>query len=868
MSLEEYIKKRNFNRTPEPRGKSLRKTRGQLFVIQKHAARRLHYDFRLEWDGMLKSWAVPKGPSLDPAEKRLAVHVEDHPVEYASFEGIIPEGEYGGGAVLVWDHGEWEPEGDPQTGYEKGQLRFTLKGEKLQGSWTLTRMKKTAADEKENWLLIKNKDEYANKIDVAAAQPDSVISGKSIQEIKAEPEKVWSSNRGDKTSRPPAGDSTRFKKTKAANSKQTDPAHVPEVIEPQLATLVTRPPGGAEWLHEIKYDGYRILAHLKNGQVRLLTRGNQDWTHKFPKIAEALSKLPLVEGWLDGEVAVLKQNGTTSFQSLQMALSKGDTSKVNYFVFDLLYRNGDCLIDNPLLQRKDALAELLESLPASAPVKYSQHVIGKGDAFFEQACGLAIEGIVSKLTAAPYRSGRSSDWLKVKCLQEQEFIIVGFTKPAGTRFGFGALLLGLYNDNGELIYAGRVGTGFNQDMLQELVRRLKPLVQNKTSLCHLPGGISFKGVTWVKPQLVAQVEFSNWTRDCLLRHSSFKGLREDKPATEVKREIPVSVLKHKEHAGDPGQASGQPQQSKARISSPGGPAKQSIIADIHLSNAEKVLYPTIGLSKLDLARYYEAICDWILPDLCKRPLTVVRCPEGWQHECFFQKHANATVPQAIRRVAVQEQDKKVEYLAVEGIKGLVALVQMGVLEIHSWGARSDRLEYPDRVVFDLDPDEELAWHKVLEAAILVRERLNHLGLVSFVKTTGGKGLHVVAPLSRRDDWQTVKAFAKAVAEDLVKQYPTLFTAKLAKASRRGKIFIDYLRNGRGATAVVNYSTRAKQGAPVAVPLRWEELVGLERNKYHVDSVLERLASLTTDPWDGYSRLKQTLTKRIKQELKL
>ncbi len=880
MPLTEYKKKRNFRSTPEPAGK-VKKTKGHSFVIQKHAATRLHYDFRLEMEGVLRSWAVPKGPSLDPGEKRLAVHVEDHPIDYGDFEGIIPKGQYGGGTVLLWDRGTWTPEGDAVADYKKGNLKFRLDGEKLHGRWVLVRMGGRNQEEgHENWLLIKEKDETAvpgSGEAVVEEYPNSVATGLSLDEIAADPERVWQSNRSEKTAsfkdkvsavaakavgkKAPAKKAAAKKpvaKKAAAKTPKNKPAipgarkaAMPRTIEPELATLVDSVPPGAEWVHEIKYDGYRVLCKVRDGEASLITRHGKDWTDRFAPIARAAEQLPLREAILDGEVVVLEPNGTTNFQSLQNALAENRQDDLVYFAFDLLYLDGYDLRDAPLLARKEALLGLLAG--GAGPIRPGDHVEGDGEGFFRQACEYGLEGIVCKRTDLPYRAGRTKDWLKVKCMKRQELVVVGFTDPEKSRVGFGALLLAVNDDKGELVFAGKVGAGFTDATLREMRAQMDKLEIKKPAFKNPPRGAEARRSHWLKPKLVAEVAFTEWTRDGSLRHSTFQGLREDKNPEEIVREKAEKVATAT--AAAPKKAA-----TKAGSAKKG----ETEIAGVRFSNPDKVLYPEQGVTKGELGLYYERVADWILPHLVNRPLTLVRCPEGRAKQCFYQKHVNERFPPEVYRVDVGEPEP---YGAIDSLTGLLSLAQMGVLEIHIWGAHRDRIEQPDYVVFDFDPDEGLGWDRVVEGARSMRAFLGDLGLQTFLKTTGGKGLHVVLPIARKDGWDEVKAFTKAVAEAMVAKEPEKYTSKLPKASRKGKIFIDYLRNGRGATSICAYSTRARDNAPVSVPLFWEELeTDVRGNTYTVRTLPERLDGLKSDPWADFFKVRQSITAAMKKKV--
>ena len=867
MALEEYRRKRDFRKTPEPAGVAAPHEKtgaGLSFVIQKHAARRLHYDFRLELDGVLKSWAVPKGPSLDPGEKRLAVHVEDHPLDYGAFEGVIPEGEYGGGTVLLWDRGTWIPlDPDPEAAYRKGSLKFILNGQKLHGKWALVRMGGKAANERrENWLLIKERDDAAlpqSGDSVVTDNPLSVTTGRSLDTIASDRDWVWHSNRED-NEKPPIR-SVPLERLPGARK-----GPMPESIKPQLAALSDKAPEGDEWLHEIKYDGYRLLARIEDGTVRLITRGGLDWTAKFSELAHSLGELPLDSALIDGELVHLEPEGTTSFSGLQDAISSGKTGALNFFAFDLLYRDGWNLTDAALEDRKTALAEII-SPQAQGILRYSDHQIDRGPAFLRQARSFKLEGIVSKRRTDPYRPGRTRSWLKVKCRNREEFVIIGFTDPDGSREGFGALLVGYYDPQGKLRYAGRVGTGFNAAQLIELRKRLESLVRADPP-APLPKGVSRKGVHWIEPQLVAEVEFADWTADAILRQASFQGLREDKDARDVVYDPKTRAAV--EPAAKPKKAPARPKEAASKKEEPLEPQRARdgsvLFEGVRLTHPDRILYPGTTLTKLDVARYYAAVKDWALPHLTHRLLTLVRSPAVGQ-KTFYQKHIGDEAPAALKRFELKDGAEPEIYPYVEDLPGLIALVQMGVLEIHPWGSRIEKLETPDRVTMDLDPDEGLRWERVTEAAVDVREALAGIGLKSFAKTTGGKGLHVVIPLTPKLGWDEVKAFAKWVADSLVAQRPQDFTANMAKRARRGRIYIDYLRNGRGATAVGAYSPRARPGAPVSTPVSWEEVEqGVRPDEFTVETVPQRLTALPSDPWAEIGKIRQTVSAAVRREV--
>ncbi|SLM47345.1 Multifunctional non-homologous end joining protein LigD [Includes: 3'-phosphoesterase; DNA ligase D; DNA repair polymerase] [Nitrospira japonica] len=852
--LQRYRLKRDFVRTPEPSGRRAqeRSVEDRLFVIQKHAATRLHYDFRLELDGTLKSWAVPKGPSLDPSQKRLAVHVEDHPLDYAEFEGTIPSKQYGAGTVLIWDRGTWQPIGDPHDGYRRGVLKFRLDGRKLHGAWALVRMHPRGksdrkGDENDNWLLIKEKDESAergSRAEIVERSTESVKSGRQLEEVAES--HVPSLKAGDLT-----------------GARQ---APLPERLSPQLATLVDAMPSGEGWIHEIKYDGYRILCRIRRGKAQLFTRNGNDWTEKLSVQVQAVESLGLTDAWLDGEVVVFTEEGKTDFQALQNAFDANFTGRIAYCLFDIPYVDGYDLRAAPLIERKRLLAALLDPLrpgrgrgsrsrqrhAGQTVLRYSDHITGQGETSFEEACRRGLEGLIAKRADSVYRSGRGRSWLKVKCERRQEFVIGGFTEPAGSRSGFGALLVGYY-EQGRLRYAGRVGTGFSMTSLRTLRRRLTSLEQSRPPFADPPTGREAHGIRWVSPELVAEVRFSEWTKDGLLRQPSFQGLRTDKAPRSIGRERSAS----EDTATSP--ASPEPNAARAAV--------RGTTETIRLTHPDRVLYPDVGLTKKDLARYYELVADRILPHLRGRPLTLVRCPRDYQ-DCFYQKHVNERMPPGIGRVPIEEDGGRAMYMTADSLEALQGLVQMNALELHTWGATRDRLDRPDRLTFDLDPDPSLPWPRVVEAAQLMRELLTELGLACFLKTTGGHGLHVVTPIQRNMDWEDAKGFAKSVADHMAATIPQRFISVMAKRARKGKIFIDYLRNGRGATAIAAYSPRARSGAPVSMPIAWEELhsARLKSDHFTVLNIEERLKDRTRDPWEDYAQSARTVTNAMKARL--
>jgi bifunctional non-homologous end joining protein LigD len=822
---------------------------------------------------------VPKGPSLCPSQKRLAVHVEDHPLEYGSFEGTIPKGEYGGGTVMVWDRGEWVPEGDPAGAYRRGRMLFKLKGKKLKGGWSLIRMGQAGVENGHHWLLIKNNDEEAipsERSDVLDTHPLSIMTNRSLEEIAEH------QNHQKKLKCTPSSSRrishTRTKPTPSSRRKQPsgvtariDPSVLPHAekssqpvsFSPQLATLVKEVPRGEEWIHEIKFDGYRLLGFVKDGHIQLRTRNGKDWTSKFPAIAHGLAELPIRQAIVDGEVVVLRPEGTSDFQALQNVLKGEASDPLVYFLFDLPHCEGYNLRRTPLLKRKAMLQRLLSGL-SSRPgffLRYSDHIQGQGEQAYEQACRQALEGIISKRTTSSYQQARSKQWVKVKCHHRQELVIGGYTNPAGSRQYFGALLLGYYDDRSRLHYAGRVGTGFDEVRLKRIHALLAKRVRSSSPFLKLSAQEDSQGVHWVNPDLVAEVEFLEWTREGHLRHPSFIGLREDKSARDIRKETSArigdripSTAKSSRSQRSPAKSSRHRRLSSSRRDS-------GTFSGLALSNPDRVLYPKQGITKRALAEFYQHIAEWVLPHVIKRPLTLLRCPRGVQKPCFYQRHVSDSLPESIRGIHIQERGKggNHTYLVIDDVKGLVGLVQMGVLEIHPWGCREDRLDRPDRLIFDLDPSPGIKWDHLVEGATILKDRLSEDGIESFVKTSGGKGLHVVAPLQRRATWEALKRYSRKLAMEVAKQDSSRYIATMSKEKRKGKIFIDYLRNSFGATCVTAYGTRARAGAPVSTPLRWEELAALSGPEaFTLATLPERLSALKEDPWKGFFDVRQSL----------
>jgi bifunctional non-homologous end joining protein LigD len=766
--LEKYNAKRDFAKTAEPAG-AVAKGGGNRFMVQKHDATRLHWDFRLEIDGVLKSWAVTRGPSLDPDEKRLAVRTEDHPLSYADFEGVIPKGEYGGGTVMLWDDGSWAPiKGKSAQDLDKGHLHFTLDGERMKGEWLLIRLKPRGREKTENWLLRKIDDAYAGATDALVETAlTSVKTGRTMQEIA--------------------------EGAKPASKKKAVAGRGPKFRKPQLATLVDTVPAGNQWLHEVKYDGYRALLSIGAGGPKIYTRTGLDWTDRFPGIAEAAASLS-GPALIDGEVVALK-DGKPDFSTLQEALSSGGEGLV-MFAFDLLEEGGEDLAKLPQLARKERLRTLLDG--ADPRIQFSEHVLGSGEKLFETMCREGYEGVVSKRADAPYRGTRTKAWLKTKCIRRQEFVILGWLPSSARGRGFRSLLLGVNGPDG-LVYAGKVGTGFSTDTLHDLRERLDAIAADKPG-AQVPKAEA-RGAHWVKPKLVAEIAFAEFTAENVVRHASFLGLREDKQAKEVVAEKPAKL--------------------------PDAPASA-----VKISSRDRVIFPGDALTKGDLADYYLATAPITLPWLANRPISLVRCPQGRARQCFFQKHDAGSFGDHVHHVDIREKDGSVEpYLYLDDAEGIMACVQMGTIEFHGWGSLVADVEKPDRLVFDLDPDEGLDFEDVKKAAADIKEHLAELGLTSWPMLSGGKGVHIIVPLTPKAEWPAAKSFCERFSRALAEAEPERFTANLKKASRKGRIFIDYLRNQRGSTAVLPYVARAREGAPVAAPVTWSELRAVDSPRH-------------------------------------
>lgn len=828
--LQEYARKRDFNATPEPSGKRSRGKRVQAlqFCIQKHDASHLHYDFRLELDGTLKSWAIPKGPSLDPKVRRLAVHVEDHPLDYADFEGHIPEGHYGAGDVIVWDRGVWEPEGDAHEAYAKGKLRFRLQGEKLSGMWNLFRTRLDG--KKEQWMLVKSHDDQARSeadYSVVQAQPDSVLSDRTLVPRKAAAKKAAA---------PRASRKRTVKGPKVP---------LPAQLSPQLATLVDSPPSG-DWRYEVKFDGYRILARIEGDDIRLFTRNGHDWSSKMPRQIAALRELGLDAAWLDGEMVVADENGAADFQALQNAFDTEHDEAITYYLFDLPFLGGQDLRQVALQGRRDTLRQLLER-DESGVLKFSADFDEPVQSLLDSACRLELEGLIGKRADSPYSGRRSPDWVKLKCKQRQEFVVVGYTDPKGSRSGFGALLLALHDDDsGQLRYAGKVGTGFSTATLASIHARLKPLQITKPALAKPPTGAEARGVHWLQPQLLAEVAYAQMTRDGIVRHSVFHGLRDDKAATaiDLERAMPTQTVPKRN------------KQAKAPEN----------LGELRLTHPDRVIDATTGVTKREVAEYYASVSQWILPQLKQRPVALVRAPDGLAGELFFQKNAGQLhIPNVI---SYEKAEAGQAAMVINRPDTLLGAVQMNMLELHTWNATDKDFDKPDRFVLDLDPDPALPWKAMLEATQLTLTLLDELGLKVFLKTSGGKGIHLVVPLTRRSGWDEVKDFSHAIVDYLAKLFPDRLSAVSGPKNRVGRIFIDYLRNGKGATTACAYSLRAREGLPVSVPIWREELAHIKAaNQWNIANLHERLAEVD-DPWAEMGKVRQSITAHMRKQLGL
>jgi len=830
-SLKKYREKRNFEVTSEPAEGGEANEDARAFVIQKHWASRLHYDFRLELDGAMKSWAVPKGPCYDPAVKRMAVQVEDHPIAYNQFEGQIPEGQYGAGKVIIWDEGTWMPVGDPRKGYRDGHLKFDLQGAKMQGRWALIRLKGKESEKQPPWLLIKDRDDFSRPerdFSVVDEMPDSVVPLRKMGK----------------------GAGPKDKATSRSNAQPALPgiaADLPAQLKPQLATLVDGVPRHApDWLYEMKFDGYRLVARIEGEDVRLFTRNGHDWSAKLPHLVEALRALPAKWAWVDGEIVMLDREGIPNFQSLQNAFDNDRTQDIVFYAFDLPFIGLRDLRQEPLGVRRALLQQLMDTAEDDH-LRFSEAFEAAPSDLVATACRMGLEGIMAKRLSSPYVSRRSDTWVKVKCARRQEFAIIGYTAPKGSRAGLGALLLAVTEQDGSLRYAGKVGTGFDDASLVSLQKRLAAMETDKKPVANAPAA---GGVRWVKPELIAEVSFGEWTSGGHIRHSVFRGLRQDKPVKAISREKAVPV---KDIDGDAGTgksaskaASATKSATKSTPASKTGRAKGG-----KLTNPDRVIDPSTKLTKLDLARYYGLIAPLMLAHLKGRPVSFLRAPAGIQGEFFFQKHLEAAMP-GVKSLPAKLDPDHPPLLEVPTAEAIMSAVQMNVVEFHTWNAVKTSIGKPDRLMLDLDPGEGVQWPTMQQAANLVRVLLQEIGLQSWLKTSGGKGLHVVVPLRKQYDWDTVKRFSQAVVQHLARTLPQLFVAKSGPKNRVGKIFADYLRNGFGATTVCAWSARARPGLGISVPVTWDELDKLTSGAHWTIQDVHSRLDVGNTPWDDYA----------------
>lgn len=879
MSLHDYARKRDFGATPEPQGATRRRgsKRQPIFVVQLHHASQRHYDFRLEADGVLKSWAVPKGPSLRAGDKRLAVEVEDHPLDYAGFEGDIPEGHYGAGHVDIFDQGTWTSDGEPLAAIARGSLDFELHGDKLKGAWKLVRTGKPARQPQ--WLLIKRSDNHAADVEAddlvgtpsrrgrprgEARAPIAANSAKAAKVAKVAKSKAATGKHAKARAAAKRAPSRKSPRREAAWRERAlalegarDRPH-PSGFAAELCTLREAPPSGDGWLHEIKWDGYRLLADLVDGQAKLRSRNDLDWTARVPAIARAVEALPVSDAHLDGELVVLDDQGHSDFSALQRVLEGSSRQPLRYVVFDLPGVAGVDLSRTALVERKRLLRELLGSTPGV--LAYSDHVVGHGAEVFAASGKAGFEGIISKRVDARYRGGRGQDWIKVKHEDGDEFVVVGYTAPKGARGHFGSLLLARPGQDG-LRYVGRVGSGFGDAMLRDLFKRMRPLEAVGPTV-ELPAHIPLRprNVQWLQPRLVVEVAFRGWAKEGLLRQASFRGLREDKDMADLEPEKPAASKAKAPARAKAGKgaaaAKTAPARTKAKAARKAGSADG---ADVVITHPDRVVYPADGMTKGDVAAYYRAIAPWLLRDIAGRPLSLVRCPDGATGQCFFQKHHGAGFGEAVHALSLRQKSGIEDYVWIDDATGLMQLVQMNVLEFHPWGATVEDPERADRLVFDLDPGEGVPWKAVCDGAREVRGRLREAGLESFLRMSGGKGLHVVVPLAPAVPWEQARDFCEAFARAMEAHAPERWLANARKAKRTGRIFLDWLRNTRGATSVASWSLRARAHATVAMPLRWEELGKFDRpGAFSPDKALQRASRLRKDPWDGIDRLRQSL----------
>jgi len=837
-ALKTYRDKRNFDATPEPAEGGVADENARSFVIQKHWATRLHYDFRLELEGTMKSWAVPKGPSYDPNDKRMAMPTEDHPIAYNRFEGTIPAGNYGAGKVIIWDKGTWIPLEDPHKGWRDGKLKFKLRGHKLQGHWTLVRMKGRGNGRQDPWLLIKERDAFArpaSAFSVVDELPDSV---QSLADRPGAVSAPGNASAAPASSGPPEG------ARKAA---------LPEMLQPELAVLVDEAPEHPEeWVFEIKFDGYRMLARAEGGAVQLVTRNGNDWTSRLPALEQALRAMDLPDGWYDGEIILPGKDVPADFQALQGAFDSNRTADIVYYLFDLPFCAGHDLREVPLVERRAVLQRIVERKP-HPNVRFSTVFDVAPQEMLASACRLGLEGVIAKRRDSAYMGRRSSDWIKLKCKLRQEFVIGGWTDPKGSRTGIGSLLLGVHEDDGKLRYAGNVGTGFNEQTLRELRTQLDAVAADRKPFATGTGVP--RTAHWVRPDLVCEVSFGEWTRDGKIRHSVFHGLRGDKPARAVGEE-------HAVHAPPPDRPAARPRRAAKKAAAPA--AEAALPSTLRISNPDRVVDPQSGVTKVQLVRYYALVAPLMMPHLEDRPIAMVRAPDGIEGQLFFQKHLDR-----YKMAGVVQLDPKLfpghpPMVKIADPQGLLSAAQMNVVEVHTWNGVVKTIAKPDRMTFDIDPGEGVGWPQIQEAATLVRTLLDELQLPCFLKTSGGKGLHVVVPLKPQFDWDTVKDFSRTVVEHLARTLPDRFVAKSGPKNRVGRIFIDYLRNGYGATTVCAWSARARPGLGISVPVRWDELAQLKSGAHWTVPTVHTRLDQGNAPWDDYERSRAPLAAAMKK----
>jgi bifunctional non-homologous end joining protein LigD len=883
-ALRPYFAKRDFKLTSEPTG-GKGQTGALIFVVQKHAATRLHYDFRLELDGTLKSWAVPKGPSLDPADKRMAVHVEDHPIDYGRFEGTIPKGQYGAGQVIVWDNGIWEPVGDARAGYRDGKLKFRLHGKKLHGGWTLVRMHGHAGERQEPWLLIKERDDAArpaSEYSVVDAEPASVLSDRTIADkATASPKQAAADDSRAKA--PKKSAAKALKKSAAKRARPTLPegaveAKLPATFSPQLATLVAEPPSDDGWIYEIKFDGYRLLARVEGDDVRLFTRRGNDWSARMPGLVEAVRALGLGSAWVDGEIVVNGANGAPDFNALQNAFDSARTDEIQYYVFDLPYFAGHDLRALPLVERRAVLSAALDAAPAQPRVRFSQDFNSSAKELLQNACRMHLEGMIGKRSDSPYVSRRSPTWIKLKCTQRQEFVVGGWTDPKGSRTGIGSLLLGIHDEAGHLRFAGGVGSGFDQKTLAAVKKAVASVASETTPFFEKPRDVRGH---WVRPVLVAEVSFGEWTPDGRIRHSVFHGLRDDKDASAITREQPTSVegvanapakaarapaakttAAKKAAAKQPAATKTAAKKSSATAASSSAP-DDTRVEGIRISHPDRVIDPSTGITKFEVVNYYLAVSKLILPHLVQRPVSLVRAPAGLAGHLVFQRHAGGLRIPELRELDPAFSPDHEPMIEVDSFTALIGAAQNNVIEFHTWNATTEDANRPDRIVFDLDPGEGVAWRAMQQGAELMRSLLDQIGLVAFLKTSGGKGLHVVVPIAAKEDWDTVRELAKRIVEHMAQTIPERFVAKSGPKNRVGRIFVDYLRNGFGATTACAWSARARPGLGVSVTCDWDELGAIKSGaQWTIRNVHDRIEE-RGDAWREYGKTRQSIAKAMK-----